>query len=213
MKIKNNRKGFTLIELLVVIAIIAVLAVVVILSLNPAELLRQARDSNRVSDMATLKSAISLYLADQTSPNLASSTIAGESSGYNVVYFSQIYPPAMTVASSGFAAADFGTASTTGTSSRVINSFGWIPVAFNAISSGSPLGSLPIDPTNATTSVAQIGGGPLIYGYAALQSGTSFKLTAHMESLKFSTGGTGDVETGDGGNSIYTYEQGSNLTL
>src|SRR5271163_765603 len=63
---KNNkfRKGFTLIELLVVIAIIAILAVVVILTLNPAELLRQARDSNRESDFATLKSAIGLYSAD-----------------------------------------------------------------------------------------------------------------------------------------------------
>ena len=54
----NKKKGFTLIEFLVVIAIIAILAVVVVLTLNPAELLRQARDSNRVSDFATFKSAI-----------------------------------------------------------------------------------------------------------------------------------------------------------
>ncbi len=60
----KNQKGFTLIELLVVIAIIAILAVVVILTLNPAELLRQSRDSNRVSDFATLKSAIGLYSED-----------------------------------------------------------------------------------------------------------------------------------------------------
>ena len=57
-------KGFTLIELLIVIGIIAVLAVVVLLTLNPAELLRQARDSNRVSDLASLNSALSYYLAD-----------------------------------------------------------------------------------------------------------------------------------------------------
>lgn len=66
----NQRRGFTLIELLIVIAIIAVLSVVVILSLNPAELLRQARDSNRLSDMATLKSAIALYLADTATPKI-----------------------------------------------------------------------------------------------------------------------------------------------
>src|SRR5580704_3649915 len=64
IKNNKNRKGFTLIELLVVIAIIAVLAVVVVLTLNPAELLRQARDSNRISDFATLKSAIGLYSED-----------------------------------------------------------------------------------------------------------------------------------------------------
>ncbi|MBI5221157.1 MAG: prepilin-type N-terminal cleavage/methylation domain-containing protein, partial [Candidatus Liptonbacteria bacterium] len=39
-----NTKGFTLIELLVVIAIIAILAAVVILTLNPGQLLKQARD-------------------------------------------------------------------------------------------------------------------------------------------------------------------------
>ena len=68
---KAGNKGFTLIELLVVIAIIAVLAVVVILTLNPAALLQEARDANRVSDMATLKSALSLYLADVNPVQLA----------------------------------------------------------------------------------------------------------------------------------------------
>jgi prepilin-type N-terminal cleavage/methylation domain-containing protein len=45
------RSGFTLIELLIVIAIIAILSVVVVLALNPAEMLRESRDNNRVSDM------------------------------------------------------------------------------------------------------------------------------------------------------------------
>ena len=71
----NSKKGFTLIELLVVIAIVAVLSVVVVLTLNPAELLKQARDSTRIADMSTYKSAISLYLTDVTSPSLGSSTI------------------------------------------------------------------------------------------------------------------------------------------
>ena len=56
--------AFTLIELLIVIAVIAVLSVVVVLALNPAELLRQSRDANRLSDMASLSSAVSLYLED-----------------------------------------------------------------------------------------------------------------------------------------------------
>jgi prepilin-type N-terminal cleavage/methylation domain-containing protein len=54
----SSRKAFTLIELLVVIAIIAILAVVVVLTLNPAEILKQSRDSNRVSDMDTLTHAL-----------------------------------------------------------------------------------------------------------------------------------------------------------
>src|ERR1700722_18955621 len=63
---RGKAKGVTLIELLVVIAIIAILAVVVVLTLNPAELLRQSRDANRVSDIATLTSALNLYVTDQT---------------------------------------------------------------------------------------------------------------------------------------------------
>src|ERR1039457_302059 len=60
----HRRSAFTLIELLVVIAIIAILAVVVVLTLNPAQLLAQSRDATRVSDMATLNSALSLYQID-----------------------------------------------------------------------------------------------------------------------------------------------------
>src|SRR5512140_3584902 len=63
--IANNKKGFTLIELLVVIAILAVLTTTVVLVLNPAELVRQARDSTRISDLSSLNSAIALYLTDQ----------------------------------------------------------------------------------------------------------------------------------------------------
>jgi len=35
------------------------------LTLNPAELLRQARDSTRLSDVAAINGALSFYLADQ----------------------------------------------------------------------------------------------------------------------------------------------------
>ena len=66
-KKKSKKKGFTLIELLVVIAIIAILSVVVVLTLNPAEMLRRSRDSNRASDLSMIKTAISLYLADVSS--------------------------------------------------------------------------------------------------------------------------------------------------
>ena len=79
------KRGFTLIELLVVIAIIAILAVVVVLVLNPAELLKQSRDSNRLSDLSTLKTGISLYIQDGQLPNLASSTY-----GFTGCYLSTI---------------------------------------------------------------------------------------------------------------------------
>jgi type II secretory pathway pseudopilin PulG len=69
-----NRSAFTVIELLVVIAMIAILSIVVILTLNPAALLQQSRDSNRVSDMSTLNTALGVYLA-QGGSSLGSSSV------------------------------------------------------------------------------------------------------------------------------------------
>ncbi len=58
---KNNKqkKGFTLIELLVVIAIIAILAAVIMATTTGAQ--AQARDSRRVSDLDSIRTALELY--------------------------------------------------------------------------------------------------------------------------------------------------------
>lgn len=64
MNKKNLNQGFTLIELLVVVAIIAILALLVLLALNPVEMQRRSRDSERLSDLGTLRKAIDLTLAD-----------------------------------------------------------------------------------------------------------------------------------------------------
>ena len=217
MKINKSRKGFTLIELLVVIAIIAILSVVVILTLNPAELLRQSRDANRVTDMATLKSAISLYLADVSSPSLAATTACAIANpAYNCEYYSI---PTAGLANGNFATASSGIqsistqASTTGNIGRGIDASGWLPVNLSLISAGSPIGNLPVDPTNSTTSLASFGAAPLMYGYIATSSGgLTFKITSHMESSKYA-GGSGDVEGVDGGLSATTYEVGTALKL
>ena len=70
----KSKKGFTLVELLVVIAILAVLAVAVVVVLNPAELLKQARDSTRISDLAAINSAIALYFADVAPSSMTASS-------------------------------------------------------------------------------------------------------------------------------------------
>ena len=212
-KVTGKKKGFTLIELLIVIAILVILAVVVILTLNPAQLLAQARDSQRMSDLATLKSAISLYLADVSTSSancgLGSSTVvyvsdANATSGASttmVVYNSNILGsgafPSMTGAS-------IATSSTSGN----INGTGWIPINFSAISSGAPLGREPVDPTNQITA-----SNAFTYGYANGSSCT-FKLTAHMESSRYEApNGSNNVESTDGGDSSTTYETGTNLNL
>ncbi len=200
IKNRKNKKGFTLIELLVVIAIIAILAVVVVLTLNPAELLRQARDSNRISDFATLKSAIGLYSEDvaTSSPLAPAGTIYISTLPTATTPTTTILESSTMTAWWGFAG---GESTTTGSSSRAINGNGWIPINFTLISSGAPIGSLPVDPVNSALNV-----------YTFTASSTVYKLATKMESVKYSTGGSGDVESNDGGNSTTTYEQGTALT-
>ncbi len=208
--IKNNRKGFTLIELLVVIAIIAVLSVVVILTLNPAELLKQARDSNRISDMGTLKSAISLWLADVSSTaNNAMGAIGMLDVSYNPGGVSSSVVPYINGAGCstcyGYASTTLqgGGVGYTSSTSRGINGGGWIPIIFSNISSGAPMGSEPIDPINAS---------PTVYTYVA-STGTQFKMAAKLESSKYSFNGGSDAVSTDGGNSTSTFEGGSNPAL
>ena len=121
---KNN--GFTLIELLVVIAILAVLAVAVVVVLNPAELLKQARDSNRISDLVSIDKALSLYFYDAAPTSFTATTTCT----YGTTF------PGLGVST----CATNSSASTTGS--------GWVPVNLDAISSGAPLSHLPIDPVN-----------------------------------------------------------------
>jgi len=180
-----SRRGFTLIELLVVIAIIAILAVVVVLTLNPAELLRQSRDSSRISDMATLNSAISLYQTDQ---NGAPSFNLGTSS---VVYVS--IPDMAATSTLGTDCAGINLLSGGGyhcpasSTQRSINAQGWIPINLSLISSGSPLSSLPEDPTNSTSSG---------YYYLYATNSSQYEVIAPLESQKYKTSIQGSFSTG-----------------
>jgi prepilin-type N-terminal cleavage/methylation domain-containing protein len=192
------KKGFTLIELLVVLAIVAILSVVVILTLNPAELLKQARDSNRLSDLGTMKSAISLYLADVSTVNLGTTTWC---------YLSLSTQSASSSKCGVFSYA--GTASNTTTSAvanlRKIDGTGWIPVNFSLISSGAPIGNLPIDPINSAT---------LYYAYAATSTNNGFEIDTFLESTKY--GGATGLQTTDGGDyntSNGAYESGTALNI
>ena len=206
---KISRKGFTLIELLVVIAILAVLAVVVVLTLNPAGLLQEARDSNRISDMASIKSAISLYMADVTVPALAPSSTICYVSVPTVIWsvtWASNTRTATTTCDAWFPSANpTVTTIMTSTPNRAVNATtGWVPVNLSSLSAGSPLAQWPIDPVNSAN---------FFYSYIASTTTNVFKVAMFMESAKFQTSGTADVEGTDGGSDPWVFEGGSSLSL
>lgn len=171
-------KGFTLIELLIVIAILGVLAAAVVIVLNPVELLAQARDGQRFSDLDTIRSALNTYLAETTStpPNL---DLAGAyPGGYctNVSSTPSNYNQPFDY--SGFAN---GATSTLNTS-KVVTGTGWVDVNLSGLPGGAPLTTLPVDPNNK---------GNYTYCYVGNNTNTSpyytFKLAARLESTKFAT--------------------------
>jgi prepilin-type N-terminal cleavage/methylation domain-containing protein len=173
MNKREHRSAFTLIELLVVIAIIAILSVVVILTLNPAQLLEQSRDSNRLSDLSITNTALGTYLAE-----------GGNSLGSsNLVYISVPDPAATSSAGDNCQGLNLPAAPSSsqyfcGSSSTYRNTdgTGWIPVNFQSLAGGSPIGQLPKDPINTTST-------GLYYTYAT--NGTQYMVTAIPESQKY----------------------------
>ncbi len=196
-------RSFTLIELLIVIAIIAVLSVVVILALNPAELLKQARDSTRLSDINAINKALSLYQVDNPSASFGSAS---------TTYISYPEPVSATSTCTGTGTglststlpSGWNYQCTASSSYQKANGTGWIPVNLASITGGSPLPNLPKDLVNTTSSGEY-------YTYTSV--GGQWELTTSVESARFGLGGGGDKTGKDGGDDGYLYEVGSNLKL
>lgn len=63
---KYTSKGFTLIELLVVVGILGALTILALVTLNPAEAQKKARDVQRLKDVAVIQSIVEQYLQDNS---------------------------------------------------------------------------------------------------------------------------------------------------
>jgi prepilin-type N-terminal cleavage/methylation domain-containing protein len=188
----TQKKGFTLIELLIVIGILAVLATVVVLVLNPAQLFAQARDSRRVEDLNNVRSAINFYLTTVSSPSMEA--------GAGVC--STNYWASITGATENFT----GTPSLQAQHTNAVDGTGWVPVALTSVSGGSPLAALPNDPINPDTAAQS-------YTYQCDETNKTFELDANMESTRYASSGTDDVESTDGGDTPGTYEVGNDPGL
>jgi len=185
-----SRSSFTLIELLVVIAILAILSVTVVLVINPADLIRQSRDSSRMTDLANLKKALSLF--DVTNPD----DFTGTSS---IVYVS-IPDSSGTCVNLGLPELPTGWTYHCVTSSTLAKTdgTGWVPTNLDNIAYGSVISKLPLDPQNSTSS-------GLYYQYV---TGGSFVVKAQLESDKYK-----DKAANDGGASQTALEMGTDLAL
>lgn len=118
--------GFTLVELLVVIAIISILAAIMTLVINPIELIKQSRDTTRISDLGSMVNAISIAVQ--------------ESSDTPVKTYCK--PPEDTnLPCTG-----------TSTGSRAVDGTGWVKVDFTK-QKNVTIATLPIDPVNTGENV------------------------------------------------------------
>ena len=207
-----NKKGFTLLELLIVITIISVLSVILIVALNPAETLRKARDTQRLSDLASLKTALGVYITSKSSPLLdnVDNNTCNNGTGSATTWVSaqtsdaSIYSSAAVVDTDGDSG-DF-----------AIDGTGWIKVNLGSIAGGSPISNLPIDPsTNNETSVgASVTDTTLVYTFVCDEDDITFEINAVLESAAFGPASTDDDKSEkDGGNSDALYEVGTKLNI
>lgn len=208
----SSEKGFTLLELLIVIAILVVLSVIVVLVLNPAETLKKSRDAQRISDLATVKSALGLYLTSTSTPlldNTSGNTTCRNGSGTKTLYYS--LGSATDITDTTLDGGSF-TANGQASSPGNVDGTGWIPVNLASLTGGAPVSNFPVDPVNIATSTTAISTGMFLYRYACDASDLTFEVDATLESSAYTTG-TDNRLTADGGNNSTVYEVGTKLTI
>ncbi|MBI1975238.1 MAG: type II secretion system protein [Parcubacteria group bacterium] len=194
-------KGFTLLELLIVVAILAILSAVTVIVLNPAELLRKSRDSQRISDLATIKTALGFWIINTSSPVLSDDDTVNCKDGTDP---DVIWTHATLTAPSAAWTIVSGT-------SQATDGTGWIKINLSALSGGSPIAKFPVDPSNRNPAAGA--DNDFYYAYACHRGNLTFELDANMESAYYKNGGAGDVESKDGGDWASIYEEGTQLDL
>lgn len=194
----NKQGGLTMIELLLAVAVIAILAVTIIFVLNPLAIIEEARDSQRIADVAQMKEAVSLYLAS------GKERLGDCSKCY-------AYVPDDSVAVGDNCGGRHSLETVTSTS-RAVDGTGWVPIDLTSLNTGSPLAVWPIDPGAKNTT------GDFFYTYACNEEKGTFEFTVNLESERFghvagAPAGANDIEANDGGDQDDIYEVGSDECL
>ena len=178
----TKTKGFTLIELLIVIGILAILATTVVLVLNPAQILQESRDTQRLSDLSAIQSAIGLVVATASDPSATFENAGPFCTFATTTQFGPLANTPCTVPAANVI--------------RDIDGDGWVGIDFNAVSGGtSPLSSLPVDPTNNAN---------FLYVYRHTVGTTLYEINGRLESVKQAS-----KMADDGGSNANFYEIGT----
>jgi len=222
MEIKLQ-KGFTLLELLIVLSVIVILAVALILVINPAETLKKSRDSQRISDLTTLKTALGIYTTSKTPVLLDNGTNSTCKSGAGAgtygagskIYYS--YPNSAPGAAITATSLDGGAASVpapgqvTNANLNNTDGTGWLPVNFGGITGGSPISALPADPVNSIAAVGAPTNSDFVYRYVCSSTSLTYEIDVPLESTAYTV--DDNRMSKDGGNNTNYYEVGTNLQL
>lgn len=189
-------RAFTLIEVLVSVAIVAILSIIVVFVLNPQEMLKQSRDSNRLNDISNVSRALNYIIASEPNsflglPNTIYISLPDPSlSGNQTSTCSNMNLPPLPSGYNYYCVSSENLVKNDGT--------GWIPVNF----SQQPvfkIAKLPIDPKNDINNY---------YVYIYDPSNNSYEFNANLESNKYN-----HLLAEDSGDSNFLYEIGSKLTL
>jgi prepilin-type N-terminal cleavage/methylation domain-containing protein len=180
-----QKKGFTLVELLIVIGILVILSTAAVLVINPAELLKQSRDAQRLADLNAIQSAIGLYTSQVDNAVIYKTADAGVYTGRCT------FQPTADNNPFGIHTNVTGTCLlVTGTDARAVNGNGWVSAQLSdmtTVGGQVPFSSLPTDPSNTATNM---------YGYKAVEADKTFEIDTRLESQKHRA-----KMTTDGGNS------------
>jgi prepilin-type N-terminal cleavage/methylation domain-containing protein len=228
LKTSKTSQGFTLLELLIVIGIVAILSVALVFILNPGETLKKARDSQRISDLTTLKKAIEIYKTNVRSPILAGTSNNDGCKGTSLspswdtatdhIYYS--YPSdigGVDQSKISATALDGQTFSagvavqTTKANLGKTDGTGWLPINFASLPGGSPISALPVDPVNTIADITKPLNTDLVYRYVCSQKDLAFELGTTLESIDYTS--TDNKMSKDGGNNDSYYEVGTSLAL
>lgn len=209
MQSTHIQKGFTLLELLIVIAILAILGAVAIFVLNPAETLRETRDTQRISDLATMKTALALYITKSTSTvYLDGNSNINCVGGATPKVFYSVPSDTTQITDITFDASAFTSSSqATAANYTLTDGNGWIKANLSALVGGSPISDMPTDPTNSIGTASAVTSTDLVYRFVCRNDST-FEINAQLESTALGT-----RKSRDGGNNSNFYEVGTRLSI